>query len=74
MARFAAHPRGPGLLLREAAFLVAYLEHQTSLLVPCLAQKQATARPRTKRKQTLSQKEPICTFSGRRAARMMRCS
>src|SRR5690606_39332132 len=35
--------RGPGLFLRDAAFLVAYLEHQTSLLVPCLAQKQATA-------------------------------
>jgi len=36
---FCCAPRGPGLLLREAAFLVAYLEHQTSLLVPCLAQK-----------------------------------
>jgi len=34
-----AQPGGPGLFLREAAFLVACLERQTSLLVPCLAQK-----------------------------------
>ncbi|HAQ25901.1 MAG TPA: hypothetical protein DCQ80_08035 [Pseudomonas sp.] len=54
MAIFGAQPGGPGLFLREAAFLVAYLERQTSLLVPCLAQKQAPARTRTKRKQTLN--------------------
>jgi len=35
MATFAAQPFGPGLFLREAAFLV-----------PCLAQKQAPARTR----------------------------
>jgi len=51
MALFAAQPFGPGLFLRDAAFLVAHLE--TSLLAPCFAQKQAPARPRTKRQQTL---------------------
>jgi len=39
MALFAAQPEGPGLFLRDAAFLVAHLECQTSLLAPCLAQK-----------------------------------
>ncbi|HCL77067.1 MAG TPA: hypothetical protein DIC26_14590 [Pseudomonas sp.] len=47
MAPLAAQPFGPGLFLRDAAFLVAYLDDQTALLVPCLAQKQAPARPRT---------------------------
>ncbi|RMI01958.1 hypothetical protein EA795_06955 [Stutzerimonas nitrititolerans] len=53
MAPLAAQPFGPGLFLRDAAFLVAYLDDQTALLVPCLAQRQAPARPRTKREQTL---------------------
>src|SRR5690606_36476500 len=54
MATFAAQPFGPGLFLRDAAFLVAHLECQTSLLAPCFAQKQAPARTRTKREQTLA--------------------
>ncbi|KRW73602.1 hypothetical protein [Stutzerimonas nitrititolerans] len=54
MATFAAQPFGPGLFLRDAAFLVVYLEDQTLLLVPRLAQKQAPARTRTKWEQTLA--------------------
>ncbi|HBX57602.1 MAG TPA: hypothetical protein DEH10_19805 [Pseudomonas sp.] len=51
---FLAQPEGPGLFLRDAALLDTYLEYQTSCLVPCLAQKQAPARPRMKWQQTLA--------------------
>ena len=54
MASFYAQPEGPGLFLRDAALLDAYLAHQTSHLAPCLAQKQAPARRRRKREQTLA--------------------
>jgi len=47
MATFAAQPFGPGLffcaMLRFSSLI---WNDQTSLLVPCLAQKQAPARPR----------------------------
>ncbi|RMI01867.1 hypothetical protein EA795_06475 [Stutzerimonas nitrititolerans] len=54
MAIFDAQPFGPGLFLRDAALFVAHLDDQISLLMPCLAQKPAPARPRTKWQQTLS--------------------
>ncbi|RMI02983.1 hypothetical protein EA795_00535 [Stutzerimonas nitrititolerans] len=57
MAIFDAQPFGPGLFLRDAALFVAHLDDQISLLMPCLAQKQAPARPRTKWQQTL-----VCQF------------
>ncbi|HAQ73007.1 MAG TPA: hypothetical protein DCR66_03365 [Pseudomonas sp.] len=61
MAIFAAQPFGPGLFLCDAALLVAYLDDQTSLLVPCFAQKQAPARPRPKRQQTLRKTWFFCS-------------
>ena len=53
MASFYAQPEGPGLFLRDAALLDAYLAHQTSHLAPCLAQKPAPAQRRMKREQAL---------------------
>jgi len=70
MALFAALPFGSGLFSRDAAFLVAHLKQPnfTPRAIPmdgvnaesppgagCLAQKQASARPRTIRQQTLAQ-------------------
>ncbi|RMH98827.1 hypothetical protein EA795_16235 [Stutzerimonas nitrititolerans] len=57
LAPFPAQPFGPGLFLRDAALFVVHLECQTSLLMPCFAQKQAPARPHMKRQQTLGAAE-----------------
>src|SRR5690606_30824407 len=54
LAPFPAQPFGPGLFLRDAALLVAYLEqpNYASRAVP--REKQAPAQPRMKWQQTLT--------------------
>ncbi|HCL75918.1 MAG TPA: hypothetical protein DIC26_08640 [Pseudomonas sp.] len=74
MAIFAAQPFGPGLFLCDAALLVAYLDDQTSLLVPCFAQKQAPARPRPKRQQTLRKTWFFCSSRLLQDARGRACA
>jgi len=44
MAAFLVQPKGPGLVSRGAALLVAHLGDQTTLLAPCSARNQAPAQ------------------------------
>src|SRR5690606_3762526 len=63
-----------GPVFVRCGLLVAYLDDQTSLLVPCFAQKQAPARPRPKRQQTLRKTWFFCSSRLLQDARGRACA